>query len=512
MSWDTAIPTTLVSGTDYRGATQAVEVQDGHLEVRISDPDGWSGVSVVQPTPVIQETFSLGVPPRVTSSVAGTGAVTTTDSLMSCATGATVNSYASVATALGHYRAGQEMIYEFTARFTAGIASSVQIAGPHTGGDGAGFGYDGTSFGLLTRKGGKRAVAILTLSAASSAAATGTLRLNGTNFTTPSLSNASAVTALTAAEIAAGTYAGWTQQAVGSTVMFVQSEVGTASAGSYTFTHATAAGTFPANTLTTEGAAVTDTWVPQASWNQETMLGTGATPTVLDPTKLNAYRIRMRFLGAVGFFFDVYDPYPRQWTIVHAPTNANVVTTPFVINASLPMRWTAGSVGSTTNIAVYGASCKVAIGGIVDGTQTARSATGYNAAVGATLIPLCSVAVARAVSNLPSFAGALLKSVGAGVSHTRAVGVYLIKNATLTGTRYTALASDSVMLLDTAATAVSGGSQLFILPLGPDSSLLNDVSPYGFRLDPGETWTLAAVADSGTGADVRGTFTFQELR
>lgn len=510
---DVTVSTGPIEGTDYADGTIAINAMQGHLEIKVSEPDAWGYVSTAEGTPIVQETFTYGVGPRTFSSTAGSGTITTANGLLQCATGATVYSYASLATRAGHYRAGQQLTYAFTAIFTAGVADSVQIAGPHTGGDGAGFGYNGTSFGILTRYGGKRAIAILTLSAASSA--TGTVRLNGHDFTTPTLTNAGGVIAVTCAEIAAGTYThstgSWYAQAVGNTVVFVNVTVGTATSGTYTFTHATAAGTFPSNTVSADGQAVTENWIAQADWNVESMLGGGQTPTVLDPTKLNAYRILFRFLGAVGFIFEVYDPLNGHWTIVHEQPWANANTAPVVYNPSFPMRWTAGSVGSTTNIVVGGASCEVLVSGPLMNTMPTWSATYFNASVGTALIPLLSIQVKRTLNNIATVAGIILTHLGGSLSHTKSGYISLYRNATLTGPQFSSVDSNSVMLVDTAATALTGGKALFPITLGAAGQTV-PLEDQLLRLEPGETFTVAAAADAGSGADFRVMLAWKELR
>lgn len=503
---------TPTQGTSYVGGEVAINELQSPLEVKISDPDAWGAVSVAELNPLVAEAFTYGVGPRTYSSTAGSGTITTTNGLLSCATGTVALSYASLATRAVHYRPGQQTTYKFTAMFTAGVASSVQIAGPHTGGDGAGFGYNGTSFGILTRRAGKRAVAILTIATASSASATGTVRLNGTNFTTPTLSNAGGSQATTAAEIAAGTYAGWFAQQVGATVVFVAVAVGSAVAGSYTFTHATAAGTFPSNTVSADGTAVSESWVPQASWNIECMDGNGQTPTVLDPTKLNAYRILFRFLGSVGFIFEVYDPENTHWTPVHRQEWSNTNTQPVVYNPSFPMRWTSGSTGSTTNVTVSGGSCEVSVGGPLANTMPTWSVSAYNASVGTDLIPLVSIQVRRAFNNIATVAGLILTDLGAALTHTKSGYAYLYRGATLTGARFSAVDTDSIALVDTTATAMSGGKALFPLPLSGAGQDLVDVQAKLFRLEPGEVFTIGVAADSGSGADFRATMAWKELR
>lgn len=103
----------------------------------------------------------------------------------------------------------------------------------------------------------------------------------------------------------------------------------------------------------TSGAAV-DTAVNQASWNLDTMDGSGnaANPSgiLLDTTKNQIFVFDFEWLGAgrIRFGFNING----QTIYVHQVLNANVITLPWSTTGSLPVRWelvnTAATAGATT--------------------------------------------------------------------------------------------------------------------------------------------------------------------
>lgn len=103
----------------------------------------------------------------------------------------------------------------------------------------------------------------------------------------------------------------------------------------------------------TSGAPV-DTAVNQASWNLDTMDGSGnaGNPSniLLDTTKNQVFVIDFEWLGAgrIRFGFNING----QTIYVHQVLNANVITLPWSTTGSLPVRWelvnTAASASPTT--------------------------------------------------------------------------------------------------------------------------------------------------------------------
>lgn len=144
-----------------RGATSQITDVDslGHLGVRIHDPTTAFGeLSVAQPTPVVQLDWIYGINTLLTTStVTGSGTVTSATSLAIVNTTANASSSAQIVSRRYiKYRSGQGGLGRFTALFTTGVAGSKQYCGLATTSlsDGYLFGYSGVTFGIWYLKGG----------------------------------------------------------------------------------------------------------------------------------------------------------------------------------------------------------------------------------------------------------------------------------------------------------------------------------------------------------------------
>lgn len=116
-------------------------------------------VLVTQPTIRWHGHFPYGINSEVvtitTSGTSGaTGTFVTGGSLRAASGTATTGSCIVQSRIRAKYQPSQGMVARFTAMFTQGVASSTQIAGMGDATNGFFFGYNGTSFGILHRKGG----------------------------------------------------------------------------------------------------------------------------------------------------------------------------------------------------------------------------------------------------------------------------------------------------------------------------------------------------------------------
>ena len=102
------------------------------------------------------------------------------------------------------------------------------------------------------------------------------------------------------------------------------------------------------------GSAV-DTAVPQASWNVDKLNGTGPSGYTLDLTKCNILAADLEWLGVgrVRFYF-VINGIP---VLVHSVNHANNVTSVYMSNPNLPMRWEIEATGVITGTASLESIC-----------------------------------------------------------------------------------------------------------------------------------------------------------
>jgi len=352
----------------------------------------------------------------------------------------------------------------------------------------------------------------LTITTASTATNDYVVTLPNTATVTVTATNNSSTTK-TAYEISQGTYPGWKAAQRGATVVFLADSVGP-SGGSFSLAQTgavtPAAGT-DATTLT--GVNASNTWIPQASWNGDTLDGTGSSSNPsggsLDPSKGNVYQIGIQYLGFGSISFQV-ESVPTngnnpEFVTVHTIRYPNSSTTVSMAQPSFPFTMAAYSSGSTTNLSVSVGS----FAGFVEGDirrigprSSYYNNSGVTSATGS-YVPLFTIRNAIVFSGRANQCVSHLVSVhGAAKSNTGLTTYYLIRNATLTGTpNFTQFSTQSATYWDTAATGCSFSSNTQVIWSGTvaESGDFN----YGFQddeitLQPGETVTLAVRSVTAT--------------
>jgi len=298
----------------------------------------------------------------------------TNDGMFSATSSDTLYSYGVIRSKrFLRYRPGQSATGRFTAMFTQGIVGTEQRAGLFNQESAFMVGYKDDSFGILHSYGAQAAVAVLTITAGPSGTTTATIELNGV----PTVVNliAGETTSETAARIAAASFPGWNSQQADNIVTFISLDT-SPKTGAFTFSHATASGSV---TLTRQGVPPTDVWLPQTSWNVDTLNGLGPSSMDLDPTKLNVFQIRYKWLGVGSISFMIEDEMTGKNIEFHRLIWTNQNTQPHIANPSLKIGYVAynlvGGVGST--VEVKGASMMVGVDGKRDLNHYPRSVSVY---------------------------------------------------------------------------------------------------------------------------------------
>ena len=180
--------------------------------------------------------------------------------------------------------------------------------------------------------------------------------------------------------------------------------------------------------------SVVNTAIPQASWNLDTLNGSGPSGVTLDLTKAQILIIDLQWLGVgrvrIGFNMNGFVYYAHQFE------HANLISTTYMTTACLPCRAEITNTGTAASAATLGQIC-CTVGseaGISDelGLQFSTDNGITGTAVGGTLIPLLSI---RAGTTGPN--------------SVRNTGQILVRNYTVLNT--------------------SGGNVLYRLVLNPTS-------------------------------------------
>lgn len=479
----------------------------GHMEVAIHSPKlPFDSIHTEKLLPVFQTDAVYGINSGlVNTTSSGTGSATTDDSSFSVSTGTTSLSFATIQSRKRlRYRAGQGVIRRFAGFFTTPVANSYQLIGFGHADDGVYFGYgdtnnlSNTEFGILYVNRGVREVRTLTITTASTTAQNITITLNGT-ANTIAVTNSNNIQR-TVYEIATGSYTGWTAYPSGATIVFVRNTAGTAS-GTYSITATTAAGSFA---QTKAGAASTDLFIPQSSWNGDKLDGTGPSGVTIDPTKGNVFEIGIQYLGYGDIEFKVEvvsssGDNNATFVTVHTLTFPNTRTKTTFSNPSFPFTMATYSAGSTTNLTVKVGS----FAGFIEGEKVLHgnrfsyfnSSTSVSSSA---YLPLFTVLNSLYYGGRANQAVVNLLSIAAALKHTNPCVIYVIKNGTLSGNpNFASFASNSCTLIDTAATAVTFSTNDQLLwsgHMGDTGQILFEFSQgvQEITLQPGEYLTIAA--------------------
>lgn len=485
---------------------------NGHFEVALHSPRlPFGSVHSETATPIFQADAVYGVNSFTTiSTISGTGSVGTSNSTISCQTGTTALSSATLQSRKRlRYRPGQGVVARFAGSFSTPAANSYQVIGVGHAEDGVFFGYKGALFGIIHNSRGSREVQTLTVGTKSSTGENAVITLDGVAFNVPVTNGATTVT--TAYEISQGTYTGWKAEAIGSTVVFVCDSVGNKT-GSFSATGSTLVATFAE---TKAGAAVTESFIPQTDWNGDKLDGSGSSGVTSDWSKLNEFQIKIQYPGTVVMQVEeVGNGNDPSWVTVHTIVYTNTSSlTPFG-NPSFPFTMSAYSAGSTTNLTTNCSSLSGFTEGIKGLHGPRISYIGQSASVGT-----ANYQCLFTIRNTRYYGGRtnqsvinLLSSSGTQKASAPTV-IYVFRNATLAGSpNFSQVASTSCAYIDTAATTctISTNDQLIW------TGVLGDTGNYEFSFEdditiqPGETITFAARAVSGAPSFVVATLNTRE--
>jgi hypothetical protein len=235
--------------------------------------------------------------------------------------------------------------------------------------------------------------------------------------------------------------------------------------------------------------------VNQSSWNGDKLDGTGPSGITLDPTKAQILWMDFEWLGVgsvrCGFVIN------GVFILCHTFNNANLITSVYMTTATLPIRY---EIISTSAIA---ASLKqicctvISEGGYEQSSidHVARRTTIFtNIDTAADFYPIVSIRLASmalgavVIPNRIQFQPTTLQNYE----------IALIKNPTLTGASWAAVASDANVEMDVSATAISAAGTIvqtgYIANSGGGGQA-NTVAPTGYNWDTQLGASLTNVSD-----------------
>ena len=246
-----------------------------------------------------------------------------------------------------------------------------------------------------------------------------------------------------------------------------------------------------------------DNWIPQTTWNQDVMDGTGPTGMTLDTTTGNVFQIQFQWLGFGQIKFFIEDEAAGTFALVHTINYANANTLPHIRNPSFPFHISVLNTSNTTALSVSSASLYIAIeGGVPRVLGPAFSYVDERTGITGTLVPIITL------HNKTSYKGQTNKNVAyltrlslaADSSSNRPQIITVILNGTLGGTPSFADISTttSFMEVDTAGTTITGGKELVSFTVGREGPTNLTFQVFEFFLEPDDFFSFCGRTTAGT--------------
>ena len=467
----------------------------------------FGSLSVSQSRPEVQIDAIYGLRDKTDTEVisaTGGSAVaenTGTGTEFKCSTGTNVGGYGLVRSKRSTaYRPGQGMIMRWTARFSDPVNLGVQRAGGINAENELSFGYNNTSFGIFKRANGALEIQTLTLTGGAGGSETATITLDGVAYSVNLTSGSAAHNAYEIAndsDFAPGS--AWIAWQNGDTVTFLAQSTGDKT-GTMSFSSASAAGTL---VETRAGRAPVDEFIEQANWNVDTMDGTGPSGMTLDPSKGNVYEIKLQYLGYGAISFFIEDQSTGHFQPVHVIEYSNANTSPSVSNPSFKIGWFAASLGSTTDIATYGASGFIGVEGEQQPRRLPDAQVADKAGVGTSFTNVLTIRNRRTFADVVNLSEILPSNVEVAVDGTKISEYQVILNADLGGEPNWIYEDEDHSIVEydtTGTTATLGSASQLVLAgvLGKTSTVSSILLDYDLHLVPGDTLTVAVKTTSGS--------------
>jgi hypothetical protein len=257
--------------------------------------------------------------------------------------------------------------------------------------------------------------------------------------------------------------------------------------------------------------------VEQSAWNGDKLDGTGASGLTLDLTKPQILWMDFEWLGVgnvrCGFIIN------GQYIVCHTYQNANFTgNSVYMTTAILPIRYEITNTAATGSSSTLKQICSSVMSeGGLEPTSISHVALRSTAlTVGVTITPLVSI---KLTSNA---LGAVVLPQALRVLPTSAddFEIQLVKNANLSGATFSLVTSDTNVLFDTNATAMTGGTitQInYAASSNQGTTPLNESGVFNWDTQLGvsisgvsDVYTIGVRTFSGTG-NVVGSLTFFDL-
>jgi hypothetical protein len=253
----------------------------------------------------------------------------------------------------------------------------------------------------------------------------------------------------------------------------------------------------------------TDTWIPQSTWNYDTMLGGTTSGKILVPTNLNVYQVKFQYLGGGNIFYYVLNDFTGRWVLVHMVKNAGNLTAPNLRNPSMPVRFEARNTTNTSALTIKSAS----VGQFLEGPRRFLGPRGALDALNTSVADVTQTNIiafrnATTFNGTPNFAIVHIRQISFSANKSPqpsgCVNLHVIRNPTTTFASFTPYrgatadggvtitSGNSVMSSNVAASTISGGQTTYTSTLSIGDSQTIDVTELDINMYPGDVFCFVA--------------------
>lgn len=472
-----------ITGVDQVGnPIEGIFTPQGAQHVEVRGPlTAFGELLIASITPVIQMRWSYQLSPELNDSIthlSGTVEATAGGELK-VSTGITAGGFAlNKSRQVIEYYPGQGVDAKFTARFLNPVAGGFAVAGVIDEENGFGVGYDGTTFGFLHRSGGQLETRKLAITAAATGSGNVTVQLNDGVGVLVAVTIGDTIAEISR-KIADADFTqengGWDNHDGGGSVVFHATKTD-ARAGAYSFTDTGGTGVTATFSILASAVAADDDWTVQEDWSDDKANNTGILP-LLDPVKGNVWRVVYQWLayGPVWLFME--HPEDGHWVLANLLPYANANTKPSIRQPNLHMSAIVDNGGDTTDVQVFSGSMAAGVYG-----ETITSPHRHSKSVTATGItaeePIFSIRSKLIFKGLTNRIRAIIDGITIGNESTNKLATFRVyKNAGLIGTpSWSDIATDSVIEIDSSATGITNGEEIFSFTLGAAEGKDRDLS------------------------------------
>ena len=205
--------------------------------------------------------------------------------------------------------------------------------------------------------------------------------------------------------------------------------------------------------------SVVETVIDQANWNGDKLDGSGPSAMNLDVTMDNIYWIDFQWLGGGRVRMGAIAPDGSR-VVGHTFENANANALPYMRTGTLPMYWNNENTGATAGTSELKVWCGVVkTEGSFNPQYDKFSSTSPVTTISSTttFTPIFSGRAAQTFNGLDNRIWGLPYHLELIAGAADPLEIQLVKNTSLTGAAFGAVGGNSMMEIDTAATASTGG-------------------------------------------------------